>query len=1300
MTAQQVIRTYLTITGLFTGALALIWGVNTLFLLQAGLDIFHVMLVNAAFSFAEFVFEVPTGVVADTLGRKASLLFCLVTLLVATLAYVALPLVHGGFWPFVAVSILLGLGFTFWSGAGEAWLVDALKYLNYDQPIERVFAKSQVTFGVAMLIGTTLGGFLGQLDLSVPYYVRAALLIPLIVITLTRVKDLGVQTRALRLAEVPTEMKSVLAKGMRYGLAHPVVRPLMLAAAVANTFMMFGFYSWQRYFLDLLGKELVWVNGVVAAAVGAGVDRRQPVDGARGARHRLAHGRAHCRGRRAHGDDLPVRARVQLRGRGRAVPRQQHRVGRRGSHSAGDDQRAHSFRRARDHLVDRLAVRRAWVGRRAVGLGLPVAPAWHRDRVGRGGGVPGAGHPVLPARASRRSDGRSYRGASAPARGGGAMTLPGGTLTFVFTDIEGSTRLVQELGEARFHAVLEDHGRIVSGALDAEGGHRVRMEGDSFFYVFDRATAAVAAVAAAQRALAGHAFPDGATIRVRMGLHTGEASVGSAATGADYVGYDVHRAARIASAGHGGQVLLSESVSLLVRDGLPLGVTLRDLGEHRFKDLGRAERVFQLVIPDLPADFPRIRSLDAVPNNLPTQVTSFIGREHEIAEGIRLFAGTRLLTLTGPGGTGKTRLSLQIAAQVASGFVGGVTFVPLAPVSDPDLVASAIVDALAIETGQSSPRDRLVQHLKDRQALLIVDNFEQVLPAASLVADLLRACAGLKVIVSSRGPLRVSGEQELPVPPLGLPDPGESPERVSQYEAVRLFIERAVAVKPGFTVNNDNAPAVAEICARLDGLPLAIELAAACVRLLPPAAILTRLANRLGLLRSGARDLPDRQKTLRGAIAWSHDLLDEPSRRLFARLAVFADGGRLTDVEAICDDDQLGIDVLGGLELLVDQALVRQEEDEGEPRALMLETIREFALERLGESPDAEALRERHARRYLALAEEAAPHILHVERRAWLGRLDREHENLRAAFDFCAGSGRLDEAMRIAGALWRFWQFRGHLREGLQRVRRVLDDPASHDHPRARELALEAAGGLGYWLGEMDETIGYYAESVALARANGEPKRIANALYNLTFLPVWAQKDRPLSDRARDADAWSDEALAIAREIGDRGLIARCLWGRANNLRYLHEDPLAGIKPLEEAIPMFRAEGDHFGLAWALHGLGIALLVKGDLPAARAAFEEQTALLGEAVDPSGMAIALADLAQLALAEGERTRAIRLAGASAALRRLTGAELATMVDIVEGRSLEPTPADDMPWSEGLAMTFDQAVAYALGKPAPG
>ena len=882
---------------------------------------------------------------------------------------------------------------------------------------------------------------------------------------------------------------------------------------------------------------------------------------------------------------------------------------------------------------------------------------------------------------------------------GGHPPLPAGTLTFVFTDIEGSTRLVQELGEARFNAVLEDHGRLVAGAFDAEGGHRVRMEGDSFFYVFQRATAAIAAVAAAQRALAAHVFPDNAVIRVRMGLHTGEAGLGSAATGADYVGYDVHRAARIASAGHGGQVLLSEPASMLARDALPAGVTLRELGEHRFKDLGRAERVLQLVIDGLPADFPPIRSLNAVPNNLPMQVTSFVGREREIAEGVKLFQQARVLTLTGPGGTGKTRLSLQIAAQVAHQFSGGVTFVALAPISDPELVAPAIVEAMHLEAGSAPPRDRLLQHFRDQQALLVMDNFEQVLAAATLVADLIRASSGLKVIVSSRGPLRISGEQEMPVPPLALPDPGTPAERMSQYEAVRLFIERAVAVKPGFAVTNENAPAVAEICARLDGLPLAIELAAARIKLLAPAQILTRLQSRLGLLQSGARDLPDRQKTLRGAIAWSHDLLDEPGRRLFARLAVFAGGGELEDVEAICCSDDLGIDVLDGLEALVDQSLVRQEQHGAGARAIMLETIREFALEQLAGSPDAEAVRSRHALRFLALAEEAVPHLLRVERRAWLTRLEREHDNLRAAFDFCAGSGRILDALRLATALWRFWQMRGHLREGLQRVKRVLDDPASRAHPVAREAALEAAGGLSYWLGEMTATNSTYNEALALARANGDPARISNALYNLSFLPVWVDVDTDLGKRAREGDAAIDEALSLARQIGDRGAIARCLWAKANITTHLRKDSVAALVPLAEAIPIFRELGDLFGLAWALHGEGLARLRTGNLAAARAAFDEQVALLGEARDPSGIAIAIANQSELAMAEGDRMRAIRLAGASEALRHLTGAELVSKVDEVEKRVLKPTPEDEGARQEGLAMTFDQAVAFALRRPFP-
>jgi tetratricopeptide (TPR) repeat protein len=364
----------------------------------------------------------------------------------------------------------------------------------------------------------------------------------------------------------------------------------------------------------------------------------------------------------------------------------------------------------------------------------------------------------------------------------------------------------------------------------------------------------------------------------------------------------------------------------------------------------------------------------------------------------------------------------------------------------------------------------------------------------------------------------------------------------------------------------------------------------------------------------------------------------------------------------------------------------------------MLETIREYALERLDASPDAEAVRNRHALRFLALAEEAVPHLLRVERRAWLARLDREDDNLRAAFDFCAGSGRTVEALRLAAALWRFWQFRGHLREGLQRVKRVVDDPASRAHPIAREAALEAAGGLSYWLGDMRGSVAVYDEALELARANGDPARISNALYNLSFLPIWVDLDTDLGKRAEDADAVIDEGLSLARQIGDRGAIARCLWAKANIATHLRHDNAAALVALAEAIPIFRQLGDPFGLAWALHGEGLARLRTGDLAAARAAFDEQVALLGEARDTSGMAIALANQSELAVAEGDRVRAIRLASASTALRHLTGAELVSRVDEVEHRVIEAAPEDEGARQEGLAMTFDQAVAYALRRPA--
>jgi predicted ATPase/class 3 adenylate cyclase len=866
------------------------------------------------------------------------------------------------------------------------------------------------------------------------------------------------------------------------------------------------------------------------------------------------------------------------------------------------------------------------------------------------------------------------------------VALPTGTITFLFTDIEGSTKLLQSLGPA-YPDLLTEHHRLLRVAVEGTGGVPIGSEGDSLFAAFDSPTSAVAGAVAAQRSLAAAKWPGGAAVRVRMGLHTGEGLVRDGT----YVGIDVHRAARIAAVGHGGQILMSDATRGLVEQTLPPGVELRDLGRHRLKDLAQPEHIYETVIEGLASEFPPLRSLEAAPNNLPTQLTSFVGRGREVAEARRLLGTTRLLTLTGPGGTGKTRLSLQLAADSISDFADGVFFVALGPIKDPDLVAPAILSALGLrESPLEPPTARLIEYLRDRHLLLIMDNFEQVLPAAALVGELLKASPGLSVVVTSRATLHLYGEREFAVPPLSLPVAGDlDPVSISQYEAVALFIQRAAAVRPDFQITAANAPAVAEICSRLDGLPLAIELAAARVKLLPPQALLARLGQRLEALEAGSRDLPARQRTLRGAIAWSHDLLDVPARRLFARFAVFVDGASLNAAEAVCSD--AGLDVFEGLAGLVDQSLIRQEEADGEPRFAMLSTIREFALERLAEYGELDTISERHAGFFLAMAEAAAPGLTGPDQKRLLDELSRENGNLRAAISWSIEGSSVETALRLGSALWRFWQMRGMLREGAAVLERILAVPDSGSRPLLRAKALEAAGGVAYWRAEMADAMRYYEASLELCRQIGDKSAIANALYNLGF-PTLVNRDDV--DKSRRA---FEECLAMYRELGDHEMIARVLWG-LGNAYYFANDDVAARDTLIEDVALLRNMSDPFSLSWAFHTLGLAYSNLGEVDKAEPLWREAMEHFERVGDLSGITILLGDFGVLATVRGDFLRAMTLNSAADKLAHTGGTALGSLgarITAINPDTSALDPAEvEAAVIEGGRMTVDEAVAYAL------
>jgi len=879
------------------------------------------------------------------------------------------------------------------------------------------------------------------------------------------------------------------------------------------------------------------------------------------------------------------------------------------------------------------------------------------------------------------------------------MSLPTGTVTFLFTDIEGSTRLWEERPEW-MQLALAGHDVLLRSLVEERGGYVFKTIGDAFCAAFRDPTQALRTALEVQRRLAGEGVgSEVGGLRVRIALHTGVAEQRDE----DYFGPPLNRVARLLSAGHGGQVLLSGATQALVRDTLPEAVGLRDLGERRLKDLTRPEQIFQLEAADLPREFPPLRTLDARPHNLPVQATPLIGREKELGEITERLRGreVRLLTLTGPGGTGKTRLALQAAADLVDSFEDGVFFVNLAPLTDPALVASTIAQALGVREAADRPlTDTLAEYLREKQLLLLLDNFEQATEAAPLVGQLLTAAAGLKVLVTSRIPLHLRGEQEYPVPTLSLPDPKlRLPlERLTQYESVRLFIERARAVKPDFSVTNENAPAVAEICVRLDGLPLAIELAAARIRILPPQAMLTRLHSRLKLLTGGARDLPARQQTLRSAIEWSHELLSEEERVLFRRLAIFAGGGTLEAIEQVCtvEGDASagsgpGLDVLEGVSSLVEKSLLRQEESaEGEPRFVMLETIHEYAHEKLQESAEAEEVGRRHTELFLALAEEAEPQLMGPAQGRWQARLQAEHENLRAALARSLAQGQAESAGRLAGALWLYWEVRGHVREGRQWLGEALAGEGLS--PSTRAKALEAEGLMVFRLGERAVAEQLYQESLSLWRELEDAPGIGRALGGLAIMAA----ERGDIDHA---EALFEESLARWRQLGEKSQMAIALGNLAiiakERQQYGRAESLC-----RESLTVARAAGHTAQASVALLNLGEWARRQGDLRQARAHLHESLRLAREIGYVHSVSVALLNLAQAMSAAGETERAARLFGAAEARFAAVGVHMPVQEraeydrDQVAARARLAPESWERLYQEGAAMTLEEALTYAL------
>jgi predicted ATPase/class 3 adenylate cyclase len=908
--------------------------------------------------------------------------------------------------------------------------------------------------------------------------------------------------------------------------------------------------------------------------------------------------------------------------------------------------------------------------------------------------------------------------------------LPSGTVTFLFTDIEGSTRLLQHVGHQRYRELLEEHRRLLRSAFTAHGGVEVETEGDGFFVAFGQASDAVAACLEAQRAVVSHDWPDGIEIRVRMGAHTGEA----VPAGVGYVSLHVHQAARIAAAAHGGQVLFSEVTGSLVAADLPDGVELCDLGDHRLKDFDSAQRLFQLCHPDLPREFPPVRSLRVRRHNLPAQLTNFIGREEELAELVELLSSTRLLTITGTGGAGKTRLGLQLASAIVDGYPDGAWFAELAPLADPGLVPQQVASALQLrdEPGRTLT-ETIVDYLRTRELLLVLDNCEHLVDAAAdLAAALLVECDGLRILATSRQPLGLPGEQVWRIPSLPLPEPGvvPPPEELMSYDAVRLFVDRATLVDPRFRVTRDNTGSVLGILRHLDGIPLAIELAAARLRVLGVNQLAARLTDRFRVLTGGSRALLPRQRTLRALVDWSYDLLSEPEQALLRRTSLFAGGFSLIAAEDICAGDGLERDdVLDLLTQLVDKSLVVVDPRGDEDRYGLLETIRQYGGERLVERGEGDAFQRRYVRWYFELGRQAEVELVGPDQAAWLDRLETEHDNIRQVVRTARELGDLDSAYGLAAALWRFWWIRGYLGEGRSWLDGALSDRDCQ--PEVRAKALHAAGALAWDQSDYRAARYFLSESISLFQELGDENGVAGSTYKLAsvfglqgdnararhLLEENLESARHRHDgqgvaqsliqlvqvamqegRMSEAKSLSAQSLAVSRELGDTYAITA-------SLAFLGEVALAegavgdARRMVAESLEGGRALGDKWRIARALHVLGEIACREGDCRRAAALHRDALRTRREIGQRDGIVDSLESLADLAARQEDWERAARLLGAAEALRDAIGAPVAPgrVQDHARFIAAVRTELDeaefDRVWQDGQAMSLDQAIAYA-------